>query len=114
MADREVAVWDLRTGKCLERIGDVEVADFAVNGDASIVAVSGDGVTQLWYLPTQSKIAEYPIFEQMWEKDDGTIALVSGLPGARAVVEVPASAAEWTKVLRSVMPNLPPEPGSEM
>lgn len=114
VADREVAVWDLNTGKCLDRIGDVEVADFAVNGDASIAAVSGEGVTQLWYLPTRSKIAEYPIFEQLWERDDGTIALVSGLPGARTVVEVPAKADEWTKVLRSVMPNLPPELPSEM
>jgi hypothetical protein len=109
MADREVAVWDLGTGKCLSRVGDVEIADFAVNGDASIAAVSGDGVTQLWFLSTRSKIAEFPMVEQMVERDDGTIALVSGLRGARTVIEVPATADAWTKTLRSVLPRLPLE-----
>lgn len=107
-ADRKVTVWDLQKEACLGQIGDVaEVDDFAVNGDASIVAVSGGGVTQLWFQPTLTKIAEYPQFKQMLMKGDGTIALISGMHHPRTVVEVPASATEWAKTLKSVMPHLP-------
>ena len=95
-----VMVWDLKKMVCIGTIGNyAEVLDFALNAAGDIVAISADDRTDIWYLPTRTRLSSLPLAG--WLKNDvqGELQLLDFWNGKSTAVRVPKDGRQWAYVL---------------